>query len=841
LFFPAEETIELTASDAVVSDAIQHDYKTAPGVGPMVSHLSEEAVHALLSERLRCMFEGDTERRQLVDKQLVQANVEIDDISKEWRADRVKDFKTSRWSFSRARISADRSRNDSYRELDEGDTRHDYRLFADAGLNTSTLTEDEIHNLLTERYICRRNRNYERSDSIRAELESHGVYVDDKNKKWRADGLKFVHQSHNYKMAKDSGPFTATISEGEIHKVLAKRQYCRINQDFDKEDQILKYLERCGVSVDDMKFEWRADGVRFAQLRHKYVLSPDAGPSQSSMTEAEIHKHLAKHWRYKSLGGFTNTVNWISNVLADAGVFLDEESNEWRADGVRHNYRLSAGAGPNTSSLSEGEIHMLLEKRMRFRWRQQIRNSDEILDHLENAGVFVDDSNKEWRADSIDYFQRNQYKLCADAGPNRSAMNQSNIHNLLSQRWHFLMARDFAEADRLTNELFIAGVYVNDLTREWRADGKTCNFKLISGAGPIISSLSEDNIHLLLETSFHHVMKQNFVAAEDIQRQLLAAGVHIDLENNRWRADGIFHHYRLCPLAGPISSDLSVDEIHKFLEERWKYKVSHSENTNRIPDELLRDDDLMEWRADGIFHAYRECSDSGPFIATLKEDVIHDLLGTRLLLIQRSELAEADRILDILRENNVFLDDKSKEWRGDGVATLKGIKTQQLLSTGMRHENNIEVAKPCPENYSLVDEKIKVRHGGCFYSNYRFLSHDYQLSRDAGPIASPLAVDEINELLAGLHQTQLDGDFDEATHLLTILRRAGVYINEKKKEWRADGLEYGEGMHNVDVSILSRRLFSCSSCLISLFYLSPTSTFRIQYDQRCLLMHIVYS
>jgi hypothetical protein len=512
LLFPAEETTELTASDDVrASDTMQHDYKLAPGAGPVVSPLSEETIHALLSERLRCMVEHNSERLRRIEEQLFEANVVVDDIAKEWRADSIHNANKSRWAFPRARFSVDRSGNGRYLEM-EG-VRHDYRLFVDAGLNTSTLTEDEIHDLLTERYICRRNRNYERSDSLRTELESHGVYVDDKNKKWRADGLKFVNQSHHYKMAKDSGPFTATISESEIHKLLVKRQYCRINQDFDKEDQLSKYLERCGVSVDDTKFEWRADGVRFAQLQHKYALSPDAGPSRSSMTEAEIHKHLAKHWRYKSLGGFTNTVNWISNVLADAGVFLDEESNEWRADGVRHNYRLSPDAGPNTSSLSEAEIHVLLEKRMRCRWRQDFRNADEIRDQLKLAGVYVDDRNKEWRADSTQPYQL------------------------------------------------------------------------------------------------------------------------------------------------------------------------HSER-----------------------------------------------------------------------------------------------------------------AKALSEGSSSVDEESNVRQGDCVDSNYHFSIHDYRLSPDAGPIASPLAVDEINELLAELHQTQLDADFDEAAHLLAVLRRAGVYVNEKKKEWRADGSEYVEGM-----------------------------------------------
>jgi hypothetical protein len=382
--FPAENVENFYFA----SRTIGHDYSLAPDAGPSVSTLTENEIHKRLTDRMQYMISRDTERLKIIDGELEGVCVFVDDMAKLWRADGIS------FNFN------------SSSKLPNVDERHDYRLSSDAGPSKATISEPDIHNLLAERHYYRRIRDFSNADMIRKDLEVRGVYLDDKNKKWRADGIKFPHFRHNYRMSRNGGPITATIPDTEIHKLLAERHRCKLMQDFEAADRILERLDKCGVSVDDKTMKWRADGIRFSQLRHNYELSAEAGPSRASLSEAEIHKLLAKHWYFKSLNDFDNT-DWVSHSLLDAGVFVDEESLEWRADGVRHNYQLSPDAGPCSSSLPETDIHELIEKRMRCRWRQDFKTADRIRLELSDAGVFVDDKKKEWRADGIKYFHYN--------------------------------------------------------------------------------------------------------------------------------------------------------------------------------------------------------------------------------------------------------------------------------------------------------------------------------------------------------------------------------------------------------------------------------------------------
>lgn len=66
---------------------------------------------------------------------------------------------------------------------------------------------------------------------------------------------------------------------------------------------------------------------------------------------------------------------------------------------------------------------------------------------------------------------------------------------------------------------------------------------------------------------------------------------------------------------------------------------------------------------------------------------------------------------------------------------------------------------------------------------------DYQLARDAGPVLAtcPLTEAQIHTLLAQRRAAQRARDFDAADALLQRLGQAGVAVQDKRQEWRADG------------------------------------------------------
>ena len=70
--------------------------------------------------------------------------------------------------------------------------------------------------------------------------------------------------------------------------------------------------------------------------------------------------------------------------------------------------------------------------------------------------------------------------------------------------------------------------------------------------------------------------------------------------------------------------------------------------------------------------------------------------------------------------------------------------------------------------------------------------HDYIESPDAGPVTADISEGEINELIAARLRAKMSRDFDEADRLQSELTDAGVYVHDGMKEWRADGVMFGD-------------------------------------------------
>ena len=65
--------------------------------------------------------------------------------------------------------------------------------------------------------------------------------------------------------------------------------------------------------------------------------------------------------------------------------------------------------------------------------------------------------------------------------------------------------------------------------------------------------------------------------------------------------------------------------------------------------------------------------------------------------------------------------------------------------------------------------------------------HDYEEAPDADPNSSDLSEEEIHGLIAERLQAKLIRDFDNADRIMAELREAGVNIDDRGKQWRADG------------------------------------------------------
>ena len=141
------------------------------------------------------------------------------------------------------------------------------------------------------------------------------------------------------------------------------------------------------------------------------------------------------------------------------------------------------------------------------------------------------------------------------------------------------------------------------------------------------------------------------------------------------------------------------------------------------------------------------------------------LLAARLQCRRQGRFDEADAIRDqLLDEHGVRVLDREKMWRSGCSRSGSG------------------------KNWGRPQRTPKPRRTPNFGPN----GHDYSLSADAGPNSSGLDETAIHQQIAQRLQHKLDRSFAAADAIQNELSDEGVYIHDGLKEWRADGIEYGD-------------------------------------------------
>ncbi len=165
-------------------------------------------------------------------------------------------------------------------------------------------------------------------------------------------------------------------------------------------------------------------------------------------------------------------------------------------------------------------------------------------------------------------------------------------------------------------------------------------------------------------------------------------------------------------------------------------------------------------------------------------ETVSELLARRTEMKMTRQFDQADKIRDdLLRIHGVLVRDKDRKWR---TGCTEGENYQKWLRGGNFNQRG---------NFKNRDD---------FGPN----GHDYVLAEDAGPNISSLSEEKIHELLAKRLSCKFERDFDGADAIQAELLSAGVVINGKAKEWRADGRffsgyaprEYKMLPHSYDIS-----------------------------------------
>jgi cysteinyl-tRNA synthetase len=234
-----------------------------------------------------------------------------------------------------------------------------FKLCPDSGPNISTLSDEEVVNMVAERRQAQRDRDFKKADLIRHNLKNAGVYVEDGLKEWRADGVPFSSVGSHRGHTRLSSSVTASLVrsayslplDGEdetlaVDNLLAQRTKFKSGGDYEKSDSIRDRLfETYSIRIDDRLGEWSVGGNFGDEFNSHWATASEAKPSRGyvkSATSAElssaadekyVQAKIDERMRAKRTRNYDLSDSIRDDLFRVFDVTIHDKINEWSVGG----------------------------------------------------------------------------------------------------------------------------------------------------------------------------------------------------------------------------------------------------------------------------------------------------------------------------------------------------------------------------------------------------------------------------------------------------------------------------------------------------------------------------
>ena len=419
----------------------EHDYERSGDLRVEVP--KEDEIHDILAERVRAKRARDFER-----------------------ADELKAVLLSEFQV----LVNDRQRSWSFGSKVDG--RHDYTRVGDLD---AAVEEEKVHEILAERVLAKRARDFDRADELKEVLQRElGVRVNDRARSWSVGASartpSWFGDGHDYRRA---GDLDEPIDNLEtINEILAERVTAKRARDFDRADELKEVLMRdLNVRVDDRTRTWSLGRLRRpAPTEHDYTR--DENDETEDVDIAWVDSMLLDRLQAKIRREF-DKADAVRAELREKGVRVDDGAKTWRA-GVDATQRdpwekpkfaysrvtsldEEANNNGNLYDVDEKKVTRLLEHRREARRRQFWQKADEHLDELLTMGVNVDDTSHTWCVVGTTYERKNSND---DDDDSDAALDidvpediLATVDNLMTERLRAKLLKDFDQADAIRKHL----------------------------------------------------------------------------------------------------------------------------------------------------------------------------------------------------------------------------------------------------------------------------------------------------------------------------------------------------------------------------------------------------
>jgi cysteinyl-tRNA synthetase len=455
-----------------------------------------------------------------------------------------------------------------------------------------------------------------------------------------------------------------------------------------------------------------------------------------------------------------------------------------------------------------------------------------------------------------------------DTSYDQSNVDLDAVNYLIAERLLMRKTGRFDEADAMRDELMEKhGVLIRDKERVWRSgcsgsgsgrrfspdtkqnSNRNDRFKqkdfgpnghdysMARDAGPINSSLPEEEINAFLAERLQCKLNRDYSTADAIQAELLAAGVVILDKKKEWRADGAtWDEFSARKYNASPHSALSenAEKIQAMVDERAQAKSERLYNkADAIRDDLVDqfdvvvDDRRLEWSVGGDFGSAtnNKRDEFVPFAqapgspSTEEHDEIQRIIEQRDVARADRDYGMADQIREELKEKNVFIDDRKRQWsvgsfaeersdsylrRGGGqLSEEEEQEIVELLQTRFEHKKNRKF-KSADEIRDRLQDKFQIqiddraREWHVVTQNYVMAERSFLVDDETR--------DHIQELVDKRAVAKLQKDYDTADSIREVLMKMYVVtVDDRTKEWTkldAGERESFDDVDNVDLSIM---------------------------------------
>ena len=387
---------------------------------------------------------------------------------------------------------------------DFGPTGHDYHPCRDAGpISSSRLSETDIHGRIADRLMAKMNRDFGTADRVQLELAEEGVYVNDRTKEWRADGVRFIDPSEGRRLPSDrnrpyvQSPHSLPNNNDDdaaqletIATLVAERSKQKGLKNYENADSIRDgLLETFNVAIDDRVREWSIGGSfgKDTDLKRAhaealntrdYVQSsasldlPDGG-----VTHEDVQSRVDERTRAKNGGQYEKADAMREALFEDFGIVIHDRIKMWSVGGdfgmddpaaakAKALSTYTRRGGGDLSEDDEDQITALLKERYEAKKIRDFHVADEIRSRLyDTYNVNVDDKLREWRVLGDNYVQ-----VKAEKGSQElTGDDLSMVESIIVRRAKLKNDKNYGEADDMRDMLQNKySVLVDDRTKEWR-------------------------------------------------------------------------------------------------------------------------------------------------------------------------------------------------------------------------------------------------------------------------------------------------------------------------------------------------------------------------------------